>query len=73
MSMKTGCYQDLSIGGIMVRILTHDELEELKKCKYSPIGIHSTRPYFAPADSPMDKWCALHQGQEQGYVDRRTK
>ena len=73
MSLKSGCYQDLSIGGVSVILLTHAELEELKnRCRYNFTG-GNTQPYQAPKDSPMNKWCALNQSQEQRFLDRRME
>ena len=74
MSLKTGCYQDLSIGGLTVVIMTHAEFIELRdRCCYTSIGIHSTSPYCAPKDEPMEKWCALNQSQEARYLDKRME
>lgn len=71
MSLKTGCYQDLSIGGLTVMILTHVEYEDLKrKGRWCFSGGH-VEPYDAPKDTPMNKWVALSQSQEQRYLDRR--
>ena len=69
MSMKTGCYQDLSIGGITVMILTHEELEELRRRGKFSFSGGGARPYQAPTE--IDKWRVLNQGQEQKYFDRR--
>jgi len=71
MSLKSGCFQDLSIGGLQVALISHAELEKLKKrCYYSAMGIARTETWQDP-DEPEDKWIELWRSQNQKFLDRR--
>ena len=71
MSLKSGCFQDLSIGGLQVMILTHREYVEMRdRCYYSPMGIARTEVWTDP-DEPENKWIELWRTQHAKFLDRR--
>ena len=71
MSLKSGCFMDLSIGGINVVLISHADLQKLKKqCYYSAMGIARTETWSDP-DEPEDKWIELWKSQHQKFLDRR--
>ena len=71
MSLKSGCFQDLSIGGLQVKLLSNAEYVELRdRCFYSSMGIARTEVWQDP-DEPEDKWIELWRSQNQKFLDRR--
>ena len=71
MSLKSGCFQDLSIGGLQVALISHADLEELKKrCYYSAMGIGKTETW-EDTDESKDPWIELWKAQHAKFLDRR--
>ena len=71
MSLKTGCFQDLSIGGITVWMVTHQQFVELQRCRYQRLS-NKGEPKWTVPQEPMDTWSALKECQEEKYTDRRV-